>query len=387
VGIAVNERVRTGLVLRADPKNGFVQVVGVGGIGSGMMIALEGDQTLGRNESRMGRALEARDYCKLHIVEHSIAVLMGAEETRNRFQVFAVGNVGADAAGGRLIEEMAAVGINMSHVRIDPERTTLFSVAFQYPDKSGGNITTSNSAASALNEEQINESRSELARAADKGIALCLPEVPLAARRDFLRVATECGSYRVASFSSGEMEAVRECGLLAQVDLLALNSEEAAAMAGQSGSVLTDEQLLEAVALAGQAAHAAMKILVSAGAKGVFVFEAGRWSHHQALPTKVVSTAGAGDALLAGTIAGLAAGLPLSDRQAAKHMNDDLEMNSAIDIGRTLAAFSVTSPHSIHPEARLERLLAFVRERGMVESELFKGRCSIVNECEPFGQL
>ena len=89
----------SGLVLQADSKAGFTQVVGVGGIGTGTIIALRGNHTLGRNESRMGEALDARDYCKLHIVEHYIAVLMGSNENPSKFKVFAVGNVGDDPAG------------------------------------------------------------------------------------------------------------------------------------------------------------------------------------------------------------------------------------------------------------------------------------------------
>ena len=39
-----------------------VGMIGVGGIGTGTLIELDGDETLGRTESRMGRLLDARDY-------------------------------------------------------------------------------------------------------------------------------------------------------------------------------------------------------------------------------------------------------------------------------------------------------------------------------------
>ena len=66
------------LTLRANAEDGFTCVVGIGGIGTGIMYSLDGEHELSRNESRLGNLLDARDYCKLHIVEHYIARLMGA---------------------------------------------------------------------------------------------------------------------------------------------------------------------------------------------------------------------------------------------------------------------------------------------------------------------
>ncbi len=40
-------------------------MVGTGGIGSGRFFLLQGNQSLGREESRSGRFLDQRDYCKL----------------------------------------------------------------------------------------------------------------------------------------------------------------------------------------------------------------------------------------------------------------------------------------------------------------------------------
>jgi hypothetical protein len=55
----------------------YKALIGTGGIGSGTFFALKGDHTLGREESRAGRFLDRRDYCKLHIIEHYVAVLLG----------------------------------------------------------------------------------------------------------------------------------------------------------------------------------------------------------------------------------------------------------------------------------------------------------------------
>lgn len=351
----------TGFALQASPSAGFTQVVGVGGIGTGTILALEENHTLGRNESRMGRLLEGRDYCKLHIVEHYIAVLLDSKRSPEMFRVFAVGNIGNDAAGATLLGEMAEAGIDTRYVKVDPTLGTLFSVSFLYPDKSGGNLTVSNSAASGLSSSQLQACRAELAAAAEHGIALCLPEVPIAARQEFLRLAAECGSYRVASFPSAEMEAVHRLDLLSQVDLLSLNREETAAVAGVSFAATSGERILDACSAVATAANPNIKILSSAGPDGAYVFERGAWSHFSAVPAKVISTAGAGDALLAGVLAGLAAGLPLSHLASPKdaQLLASTEIDSAIRLGLLLAGFSTTSPHTIHPTANLESLLAF----------------------------
>ena len=135
--------------LRIDEHSPYQQLVGVGGLGTGMLFALEGDHTLGRNESRAGRLLDVRDYCKLHIVIHYVAKLLGARCSGLPFHVVPVGNVGGDPAGKYVLEQMRDTGIDTSHVRAIPATPTLFSVCFQYPDGTGGNITTSNSAAGA----------------------------------------------------------------------------------------------------------------------------------------------------------------------------------------------------------------------------------------------
>jgi sugar/nucleoside kinase (ribokinase family) len=339
----------------------FSHVIGVGGIGTGTLIELEGDETLGRTESRMGRLLNARDYCKLHIVEHYIAVLLGERGSGNSCRVMAVGNVGQDDAGTALMREMAEVGIDPGYVRVEPNCKTLFSVSFLYPDKSGGNITINNSAAGELDQTQLDQCRTELETAGPRAIALCLPEVPLEARSEFLRIATECGSFRIASFAPKEMETVRELNLLSRVDILALNCEEAASLGRANVTEHRKSEVLEACLQVAQAANPDIVLIVSAGAEGVNVFDQGEWSHHAAVPTEVVSSAGAGDALLGGIITGIVQGLPLVRR------TDDGRNGSetAIDLGLLVAAFSLTSTHTIHPGFTMQALREFAATKGI----------------------
>ena len=62
------------------------------------------------------------------------------------------------------------------------------------------------------------------------------------------------------------------------------------------------------------------------------------------LQTQVVNTAGAGDAHLAGIIAGLVSGLTLAQAQ---------------ELGTLVAALSLTSPHTIAPEVERQSLYTF----------------------------
>ena len=105
-------------VLRIDESSPHTQLIGVGGIGTGIFFDLASDDSLGRNESRAGRLLDVRDYCKLHIVIHYVATLLGARISGSPFHVVPVGRVGNDAAGCQLIKEMAEGGIDTTAVAI-----------------------------------------------------------------------------------------------------------------------------------------------------------------------------------------------------------------------------------------------------------------------------
>ncbi|MGZ4132148.1 MAG: carbohydrate kinase family protein [Actinomycetota bacterium] len=342
----------TALRLAADAP--FRTMVGVGGIGGGMFLALEGDATLGREESRGARLLDAHDACKLHIVAHHVAVLLGARPSGTPFHVVPLGCVGDDDPGRWALATMGAAGIDTAQVRTTRDRPTLFSVCFLYPDGSGGNITTLDSAASALAEADVDVLEPLLDA---HTVALAAPEVGLAPRRRLLELATEHGAFRAASFVSGEIAAARDEGLFALADLVALNADEAAALAGRTLDRAEAAPFLDAVA----AAADVPRLVVTAGADGAFGFEGGRWRHRAAIPVEVASAAGAGDALLGGVLAGLAAGVPLLPAAdgPAEHLT------CALDLGVLLAGCSATSPHTIHPGADLAALAALARETGL----------------------
>jgi ribokinase len=302
----------------------FRAMVGTGGIGAGSFFQLSGDDTLGREESRGGRFLDRRDYCKLHIVSHYVKILLG-----DRFPVFPIGKVGDDEAGSRLRAEMEAIGLDLRFVETVAEADTLFSFCFLYPDGTGGNMTTEDSASARVDPNAVAAADALMRELGPAGIALAVPEVPLAARGALLDLAGRHGLYRAASFTRAEMVEARDAGLFGMVDLLAVNLEEAAtAAAAPARSV---EKVIAEIS----SRHPMLCLSITAGAAGSWCWDGESLAHEPALPVKAEGTAGAGDAHLAGMLAGLAAGLELAEAQ---------------QLAATVAAASVTSPHAIHPE-------------------------------------
>lgn len=323
----------------------FDRLVGVGGIGSGIFFALQGRHDLGRNESRPARLLDVRDYCKLHIIAHYPAVLLGARPGGQPFHVVPVGRIGADDTGRRLRGEMKEAGMDVRLVREVEDRKTLQSVCFQYPDGTGGNITTSDSAAATLGPDDVDEA---VALLDERTLALGAPEVPVAARQRLLEQATIRGAFRVAALTSAEAEEVRASGLLAHVDLLALNHDEASALGGVPFDAERPWPCLEACAALLSAEGA--RVVVSAGRHGTFARAEGGVDRRPAPAVPVASTAGAGDALLGGILTGIAVGAAFGD---------------ALALGMCAAAFSVGSPHTIPEGLTRDALVAFAATHGI----------------------
>jgi sugar/nucleoside kinase (ribokinase family) len=363
------------LALRANTESGFTCCIGVGGIGAGIIYELDGEHELGRNESRPGKLLDARDYCKLHIIEHYISQLMGCKKAPDRFQVRPIGVVGDDEFGHQILNEMSSVGMDMRFVRTHPALKTLFSVCFTYPDGSGGNITSSNSAALSLTADDLKAAAACMKAAGPRGVALCVPEVPMAMRRQFLELASECGNYRASSFVLGEIQDAERMGLLELTDLLALNQEEASALFDDGPGHVLDDALLAERAAQFTIDHPHLRMIVSAGSKGAYGSESGYSQFCPAPVLQPISTAGAGDALLAGVVCGLAAGLPFIMPNERGSSFSRRVLQTALDLGVVNASFSVTSMHTIHPETTLANLLSFAESRGASISKLVHDAC------------
>jgi sugar/nucleoside kinase (ribokinase family) len=290
-----------------------------------------------------------------------VAVLLGAEPSGSPFHVLPVGKVGADETGRRLLAEMCSVGMDVACVGEVADRPTLFSVCFQYPDGSGGNLTTVDSAASALGPGDVDRVEPLIAEAAARTIVLATPEVDLPARRRLLELGTAHGALRVAGFTTSEVDEVKRAGMLRMVDLISLNEDEAALLVGRGLDPAQPGPFLDGLAAALLADQPGMRIVVTAGVLGAFAFEDGRWHHRAAVAVEIESTAGAGDALLGGILAATAAGVPLT----AGGSPDARGLSTALDLGVALAAFGATSPHTIHPGSDLASVLGFAVRMGL----------------------
>jgi sugar/nucleoside kinase (ribokinase family) len=185
-----------------------------------------------------------------------------------------------------------------------------------------------------------------------------------------LRRAGEKGALRAASFTTSEVAEARDTGLLSHVDVVALNEDEAGALVGEPWPADEPTPFLDRCARALRAAQPTMRAVITAGPQGAFGFDGGAWGHVPALPVPVASTAGAGDALLGGLLAGLAAGLPFA--ASARGGLAERPLASALDLGTLVAAFKVTSPHTIPPGLSLGPLLAFARGHGVAFAEGFE---------------
>jgi sugar/nucleoside kinase (ribokinase family) len=350
--------------LRVDENSPYQQLVGVGGLGTGMFFELEGDHTLGRSESRLARLLDVKDYCKLHIIIHYVAKLLGARPSGLPFQVVAAGNVGDDRAGQYVIEQMTGVGIDASYVRTIPALPTLFSVCFQYPDGTGGNITTNNSAAAALSTNDIDGIADVLSSGGQRTIALAAPEVPLDVRRYFLEAASRTGAFRAASFVAAEVRPARDAGMFDLLDLVALNQNEAEELVKTPFSPESPEPFVRACQELLCNSYPNLKMVVSAGKAGAYGLTAKTCNFCPAPRVEVASTAGAGDSLLGGVLAAIAAGIPFlcADDSAGNH--PERSIRTAIQLGVLLASYKCQSPHTINSSANVDALVEFASNLG-----------------------
>jgi ribokinase len=285
-------------------------LIATGGLGSGIHLALDGDETLGREESRGAYLLDHRDFAKLHIISHYVQKLLGG-----RLLVVPIGRVGNDSAGEAVKQDLRQVGIDLSYVGTDESIPTLFSVCFAYPSGEGGNLTTLNSASAAVTRESVAATEPLFERFEHRGIGVVAPEVPLPARAALLRLATKYDFLRVGSFVPGELRDASSASLIRSLDLLAVNLEEAAALAGMAPEAEPSEIVTAAMKVAASR-YEELLIVITAGKAGSWVWDGVTLSHDSGIPAQVVNSAGAGDAHLSGLLVALASGLAINEANA-----------------------------------------------------------------------
>ncbi len=336
--------------LKFDPRSlSYTGIIGTGGIGSGKFFVLNDDHTLGREESRSGHFLDVCDYCKQHIILHYIKVLLGPS-----FSVIPVGKIGDDDIGQILFNEMRETGFEMNRVEKIPHVSTLFSFCFSYPDSSGGNLTTDNSASAMVDADFIEKAGAEIQKLGSKGIIMAAPEVPLGARRKLLEMGKQNGLFCTASFTTGEIHDAMEGGLIAYTDLIAINIDEASAVAGSHVDKTDTASIVQSAIKNLQALNKNIMVSVTTGKKGSWCWDGHQLNSFPSINTKAISTAGAGDAFFSGIICGLALGLHLFDAQ---------------QLASVVAGLSVTSPDTIHKGVDRQSLNKFLNTSDLTFSE------------------
>jgi ribokinase len=337
--------------LKFDPRNlRFTGIIGTGGIGSGKFFLLNGDHTLGREESRSGHFLDVSDYCKQHIILHYIKVLLGPS-----FSVIPVGKIGDDDIGQILFNEMSKIGFVMNRVKKVPDADTLFSFCFCYPDGSGGNLTTDNSASAQVDEDYIGTAVTEIEKFGTKGIIIAVPEVPLAARKKLLELGKQNRLFCAASFTTEEMHYAFDAGMMTNIDLIAINIDEASAVACSSVDKTDTVSIVKSAIQKLQELNINMMVSITAGKQGSWCWNGHRLNNFPAIETVMTSTAGAGDAFFSGLLCGLALGLHLFDAQ---------------QLASLVAGLSVTSPHTIHKGIDRHLLKKFMDTSDLSFSEI-----------------
>jgi sugar/nucleoside kinase (ribokinase family) len=322
----------------------FRKVVGTGGVGTGMLLLSPIQETLGRSESRLVTASEAKDYCKLHIVFHYIAAIAGKD-----IGVYPLSFVGQDSIGEELLEEMQEAGMRTEYMGRSKTHKTMLSVCLQYPDKEGCNMTVINSAANEVTPDYIRECMEQLSVDADTLVA-AIPEVSVESRAALLREGKKRGAFCVLSVPEAEAEAFLKEEVFSCCDLLAVNEEEARALLvavsrGEKDPINPDtpQTLVEALYQYMQKFHPGMALLVTFGKSGSYTMERGHLEYLPARKVAVKNTTGAGDACLGGTIAGLCMGWPLQSRDKEGSPG----LSSAAELGTLCAGMAVQCEDTI----------------------------------------
>jgi len=294
-----------------------------GGIGTGILFKFREDAPLERNESRAAYLTDYRDYCKGHIILHYIAVLSPGVEA------YMIGKIGDDARGEELLREMEAAGIDARHVERTAYAPTMHSTCFIYPDGAGGNITASNSACSLVTPEFIENHSREIDC---ESLVVAAPEVPFESRVRLLEIGRERGAFNAASFTAAEVFENKFIDLISLSDFISINRDEARAFCdGTPEEAATKMKLI----------NPSLKLAITSGGDGVYLFENERSLHIPAVEAEVVSTAGAGDAFLAGAAAGFIKGK---------------DFFTSAKYGCAAAFLSVQSGHTIADNVTIENL-------------------------------
>jgi len=267
--------------------------------------------------------------CEAHETPGGVVRNVAENLARLGLPVALVAAVGDDAGGRMLIEQAAQVGIDMRAVIRLRRHVSDSYTAVLAPD---GSLALGLAAMPLV--ESLNPWALAASKALRAGAALVVADgnLPTDAWPLLLAEARESGVPLVGvAVSEAKMERLPE--RLDGLHLLLLNAGELTTVAADA-----DE------ALAALHARGVARVLVSHGAAGLVLSEAGRAPRQWPAPqVDIVDVTGAGDALSAGVCAAL--------------LRDASDLDAAARLGLELAALTLQTEDSVHPDLTPEFLL------------------------------
>jgi sugar/nucleoside kinase (ribokinase family) len=230
----------------------------------------------------------------------SSSVIFACGAARLGLQVAFVGVVGDDEFGQFMLREIAARGVDVGPVIVDPAAKTGITVSLSTATDRA--LLTYSGSIAALTPEQVDRALFDRARHVhvgsyflQAGLREGLPELLAQARKRGLTVSMDTGWDPVERWDDGLRET------LAQIDVFMGNADETRAITGRANLEAALASLIEQVPV----------VAVKLGAKGAIARREGETARAVPPPVQVVDTTGAGDSFDAGFICGYLRGWPL----------------------------------------------------------------------------
>ncbi len=213
------------------------------------------------------------------------------------------GAIGADGAGASLSEQLTADGIELFTLERAGFSTGQY-IAFHNPDGSLAAASVDDRVLSEAPADAFDPIFQALSASLKTGLWFIDANLP----DELLKgVADQAPEGRLIANAVSNAKASRLLPFLSKLHCLMLNRGEALAMTGKTPET-SSEDLLRNLQRLG-----AKRVVLTNGKSDVLVLNEEAITAHETLATQIVDVTGAGDALTAGTIAGLSRGYPLSD--------------------------------------------------------------------------
>jgi len=260
-----------------------------------------------------------------------------------------LGSVGRDRFGTTGASWMIESGVNLAHLKWNDDVAT--GCGFVMIDPQGiPAITTAMGANMEFRPADIDGACGLIAKAK---LAVITFEIPIETALYAGKVANKAGAFTI--LTPGPAEPIAR-NAFAGIDLLIPNIGEAQVLLGRSPADSPDLRELAAQLLA---YSGAMKVIITLGERGSYVFSGGKETRIPAVKVEVEDTPGAGDAFTAGVTFGLFHGATLID---------------AARFGSVTAAHAVTFKESLPGFGTLAEIFRFAQLKGVELPEVLKGQ-------------